>query len=145
MEKILVVVDMQTAFINQCGAQRIICNVVNKIEARKKEGYKIVLTVDKSGGTPEKSVLRACKGCKQYYKSSYGCKELILDLFKKDPDTVEFVGVCTDVCVLVNLLGTMAFLPFADIVLDSKCCAALDKKGHVAALRVMKACNVKIY
>lgn len=144
MGNFLVVVDMQTNFINECGAQKIIDGVVRKIEAAKIKGYEIVLTVDKSGGSIEKSILRACEGCKQYFKNSYGSKELILDLFDKRPDTVEFVGVCTDVCVIANVLGTMAFLPFAEIVLDGKCCASSDKKGHLAALRVMKSCNIKV-
>lgn len=143
MSKFLVIVDMQTEFIKQCGAERIIDNVIKKIKDKKKKGYEVVLTVDKSGGELDGRILEICKGCKQYKKHSYGCKELILDLYERKPDIVEFVGICTDICVIANVLGTMAFLPFAEIVVDSNCCTS-EKEGHIAALRVMKSCNVKV-
>lgn len=143
MGKVLVVVDMQTEFIKQCGAEAIVKNVVKKIKARRAEGYEVIFTVDKSGGEPDGSISKLCEGQKPYEKHSYGCKELILDLYVKNPDTVEFAGVCTDICVIANVLGTMAFLPFAEIVVDGSCCAS-EKEGHAAALRVMKACNVKV-
>lgn len=143
MSKILVVVDMQTKFIKQCGAEKIVDGVVVKIKARKEEGYEVILTVDKCGGELNERIAEICKGQKTYKKRSYGCKELILDLYEKNPDTVEFVGVCTDVCVIANALGTMAFLPYAEIVVDGSCCAS-QKDGHIAALRVMKSCNIKV-
>lgn len=144
MKKILVVVDMQTAFIRQCGAGRIIDNVIEKIEIRKQEGYEIIFTVDKSGGELDGRISESCKADRVYKKHSYGCKELILDLYKSKPEIVEFAGVCTDICVLTNALGTMAFLPFAEIVVDGKCCASEDKKSHTAALSVMRSCKITV-
>lgn len=143
MGKILVVVDMQTKFIAQCNAEKITDRVVEKIKLRKSEGYEIILTIDKSGGELDGKISEICEGDKIYEKHSYGCKELILDLYEKNPDTVEFVGVCTDICVIANVLGTMAFLPFAEIVVDKNCCAS-QKKGHQAALQIMNSCNVNL-
>lgn len=143
MDKILVVVDMQTEFISRCGAEKTLKNVVKKIEDRIKEGYEIIFTSDKAGGGLDGRLSELSRGRKIYKKRSYGCKELILSLSERQPETVEFCGVCTDICVITNVLATMAFLPYSEIVVDGSCCAA-ENGGHSAALNVMTACNVKI-
>lgn len=144
MSKILVVVDMQKNFIKQTGAEAIVAKVAEKIKRRLRENYEIVLTLDKSGGEPDGRILDACNGAKTFRKHSYGCEELISYLKDRIPDKVEFVGVCTDICVITNVLGTMAFLPFANIVVDGGCCASYRAEGHRAALRVMRACNIEV-
>lgn len=141
--KVLVVVDMQQKFIAQCSADDLVGNVVEKIKRRRTEGYDIVLTHDLCGGITAAEVVGLCSDCKVYQKRSYGCKQLILDLAERKPTVVEFVGLCTDICVIANAMGVMAFLPYAEIVVDSRCCAS-TKEGHEAALRVMKSCNIKI-
>lgn len=143
MKKVLVIVDMQTGFIEQCRAENIINNLIKKIEKRIKDGYEIILTLDREGGKIDCRIMDICRDSKIYKKHSYGCKELILDLFATNPETVEFVGICTDICVITNVLGTMAFLPFAEIVVDSSCCAS-QKEGQLAALKVMKSCGVNV-
>lgn len=143
MSKILVVIDMQTEFLKQCRAENLAADVEEKIRRRKSEGYEVLLTLDKSGGLLVDGIARESRGCKIYKKHSYGCKELILDLAAAQPEKVEFVGVCTDICVIANVLGTMAFLPFAEISVDGSCCASADG-GHSAALSVMRACNITV-
>lgn len=144
MEKVLVVVDMQTRFLRECGAQAVVPRVAEKIVQRRKEGYEICLTFDRSGGATDPQIAAVCRGCKTYVKRSYGCRQLILDFAENRPSTVEFVGVCTDICVIANVLGVCAFLPYADISVDASCCRAATRRGHLAALRVMKACRVGI-
>ncbi len=143
MKKVLVVIDMQTKFIAECRAERIIPAVARKIERRREEGYEILFTLDKSGGEMTEEIARQRGNPKIYSKRSYGCAELIRDLFSGKPDVVEFAGVCTDVCVITNVLATMAFLPFAEIVVDESCCASHPEK-HLAAIEVMKSCNVTV-
>lgn len=143
MEKALVVVDMQAEFIRQCGAADLVLKTANKIRARAKEGYEIIFTIDREGGGLAAELKAVCPQHRVYHKHSYGCSRLVLDLYAEKPRVVEFCGVCTDVCVITNVLATMAFLPFAEIVVDGDCCASADG-GHVAALSVMKACNVKV-
>lgn len=143
MSNILVVVDMQKKFIKECGAENIVPKAVEKIEERKIEGYEILFTCDKFGGEFEDRIRAAAYGSKIYNKHSYGCEELILDLKKKSPETVEFIGICTDICVITNVLATMSFLPFAKISVAADCCAS-EREGHLAALRVLKACKVEV-
>lgn len=143
MKKVLVVVDMQKKFIEECRADGIVPCVVRKIGQRRAEGFEILFTSDDSGGDFEESIAALAAGCGIYRKNSYGSKRLILDLAEKNPETVEVVGVCTDICVITNVLAIMAFLPFSEIIVDGNCCAS-SKTGHSAALRVMRSCNVNV-
>jgi len=143
MKKVLVVIDMQSEFLRSCKAENIASAVAEKMRQRRAEGYKIFLTLDKSGGEIDESVKNACRIQKIYRKRSYGCRKLLRWLIRCKPDKIEFVGVCTDICVITNVLGIVAFLPSAEIFVDKNCCAA-EGEGHEAALRVMGACNVKI-
>lgn len=144
MSKILVVIDMQVEYIKKCCTEDVINNVIKKIETRMSEDYEIILTEDKSGGKIEESISKLCFGSQIFKKRSYASKELILHLRRLQPEIIEFVGICTDICVIANVLGTMAFLPYTDIRVDSSCCASYPE-GHVAALKVMKSCNINVY
>lgn len=142
MKKILVVVDMQKNFIGQCRADSLLPRVSEKI--RREEGYEVLFTVDDSGGELDRSIAEWTAHGAVYRKHTYGCKQLILDLAEKNPERVEFIGVCTDICVIANLLGLMDFLPFCEISVDASCCASTQPEGHEAALRVMKACKIEV-
>lgn len=171
MLKVLVVVDMQNDFIDGSlkseQAQNIVANVVNKINARRAEGYEIILTKDMHdsgylntregrnlpvphcikgtyGEKLNEAVSEATKDCKIFYKQSYGSRELIEYLSQRQPDIVEFIGLCTDICVITNVLGLKAFLPEAEIAVDPSCCAGASPEGHEAALTAMKSCNITI-
>lgn len=144
MCKILVVVDMQANFIEETGAEHIVPKVACKIVSRRKEGYEIVMTSDKSGGELNGAIAEACGSCKTFKKHSYGCEELMLYLKQRSPDRVEFVGVCTDICVITNVLAAITVLPFADIAVDGDCCASASAEGQRSALRVMKSCNINL-
>lgn len=143
MKNVLVIIDMQKNFISDCKARRIVPAVAEKIKQRIADGYEIMLTVDKSGGKTAPPVLRTCRGCKVFHKHTYGSEELILALKELQPASVEFVGVCTDICVVCNVLAAKVFLPNARITVDSACCASFDG-GNSAALQVMKSCNVTV-
>lgn len=57
---------------------------------------------------------------------------------------VEFVGTCTDICVISNVLGLKEHMPEVDIVVHGNMCAGLNRETHDAALLVMKSCQVKV-
>lgn len=57
---------------------------------------------------------------------------------------IEFVGTCTDICVISNVLGLKEFMPETDIVVHGNMCAGLSREAHDAALLVMKSCQVKV-
>ena len=58
---------------------------------------------------------------------------------------IEFVGFCTDICVISNVLLTKAhFYDKANIVVDSTCCAGTSVENHNSALNVMRSCQIEV-
>lgn len=62
----------------------------------------------------------------------------------KPYEIVEFVGVCTDICVVANALLVKSFYPETTVAVDAKCCAGATPETHRAALTVMKMCQCEI-
>lgn len=61
------------------------------------------------------------------------------------PMEIEMCGFCTDICVVSNALILKAYTyNFAEITVDSKCCAGVTPEKHKAALEVMKSCQINI-
>ena len=58
--------------------------------------------------------------------------------------TIEFIGVCTDICVVSNALMTRAAFPDINIVVDARCCAGTTPEAHEAALAVMRSCQIDV-
>jgi nicotinamidase-related amidase len=59
-------------------------------------------------------------------------------------ESVELVGLCTDICVISNALLIKAFLPEAEIIVDSSCCAGTSPESHERALAAMGACHINV-
>ena len=78
-------------------------------------------------------------------KPTFGSVELsdyIANL--NDVEEVEFVGLCTDICVISNVLLLKAKLPEVTIRVDSSCCAGVTPETHRNALEAMKMCQIEI-
>ena len=58
--------------------------------------------------------------------------------------SIEVIGVCTDICVLSNVLLMKAFAPELEYYVDADCCAGTTPIAHDAALKVMKSCHINI-
>lgn len=61
-----------------------------------------------------------------------------------DPAMIEVVGLCTDICVISNVMLLKAEFPNAPIVVDSSCCAGVTPESHQRALEAMKMCHIDI-
>ena len=59
-------------------------------------------------------------------------------------ESVELVGLCTDICVVSNALIIKAALPEVPVLVDSHCCAGVTPHSHGAALETMRSSQVKI-
>lgn len=59
-------------------------------------------------------------------------------------EEIEFIGVCTDICVVSNVLIAKSAFPETEITVNSSCCAGLTPEKHEAALDVMNSCQVTI-
>lgn len=79
-------------------------------------------------------------------KHTFGSDRLgaILKEWKKKITEVEFVGVCTDICVISNALMARQLLPNTTISVDASCCAGSTVEKHYAALSVMESCQIVI-
>lgn len=67
-----------------------------------------------------------------YDKVTFGCPELARDLVsanrQKDIESIELIGVCTDICVVSNALTIKAHLPEVPIYVDPFCCAGVTPR-----------------
>ena len=62
----------------------------------------------------------------------------------EDPEKIELIGLCTDICVVSNALILKALYPDADITVDASCCAGVTPESHNAALTTMKMCQINV-
>ncbi|MBP0969973.1 MAG: cysteine hydrolase [Oscillospiraceae bacterium] len=71
--------------------------------------------------------------------------EYMLSLYKLGKvDSIELIGVCTDICVISNALLLKAFMPEVPISVDSSCCAGTTVQNHDNALAAMKMCQIAV-
>ena len=69
--------------------------------------------------------------------------DLTEDVDQKDT-LIEFCGLCTDICVVSNVLMTKAFMPEAQIIVHEKFCAGVTPESHAAAITTMKSCQIDV-
>lgn len=71
--------------------------------------------------------------------------KLIADLTKENAiEEVVFMGFCTDICVVSNVLLTKAYSPELPITVVANCCAGVTPEKHEAALETMRSCQIKV-
>lgn len=87
-----------------------------------------------------------------FNKPTFGSVELAQALKEEDAREqqrsgehieVEFVGLCTDICVVSNALLAKATLPEIKISVDPACCAGVTPASHEAALNTMRSCQIQ--
>lgn len=59
-------------------------------------------------------------------------------------DEVIFMGVCTDICVISNVMLVKAHCPELLVTVDASCCAGVTPESHRNALAAMKMCQVNV-
>ena len=79
-----------------------------------------------------------------FLKDTFGSLDLMNYISAIGYEYVEFIGLCTDICVVSNAIMAKAFLPEAQIVVDPSCCAGVTPETHDAALTTMKMCQIDI-
>lgn len=169
MKKILVVIDMQKDFVDGTlgtkEAQDIVPNVAAKIRKCQAEGAKIIFTRDthydnyletqEGKKLPVKHCIIGTSGHeivpelieftdKIFDKPTFGSLELMEYLKQENPDEVEFVGLCTDICVISNAIMAKANLFEKKIAVDESCCAGVTPQSHKNAIEAMKMCQIDI-
>ena len=59
-------------------------------------------------------------------------------------EEVEFIGLCTDICVITNAMMLKGALPELRVKVDAACCAGVTPASHENALEAMKMCQIGI-
>lgn len=92
--------------------------------------------------------IRAERDLPVYDKVTFGCPELARDLVRahgQEPvESIELIGVCTDICVVSNALTIKAHLPEVPMYVDPACCAGVTPQAHEAALATMRSCQIQM-
>lgn len=165
MKKTLIVVDMQNDFITMAlgtkEAQAIVPNVKAKIKEYLSRGDEVIFTRDTHQSdylsTPEgkKLPVEHCirdtkgwhiadgvyaEGCRIIDKPNFGWPHWDKEQF----ESVELVGLCTDICVVSNALIIKACFPDIPVSVDASCCAGVTIESHLAALKTMQMCQVDV-
>lgn len=173
MKKLLIVVDYQKDFVDGslgfAGAQQLDARICEKIDQYRASGGEVVFTFDthtpaylstQEGqnlpvehciqGTPGWGLYGATAqkllpGDRQFYKPVFGSAELFDYLRQGDYDSIELVGLVSNICVLSNAVLAKTALPEARIAVDSRCTASHDPALHTAALQVLQGLQIRIY
>jgi nicotinamidase-related amidase len=81
---------------------------------------------------------------RMFKKITFGSVELAEFIRDEKYETAEFIGLCTDICVISNAMLVKAFLPEVPIIVDSACCAGVTPETHENALKAMQVCQIKV-
>lgn len=97
---------------------------------------------------PELEQLRVQRGATVYEKPTFGSTRMVHELLRRyqegEVESVELVGICTDICVVSNALLLKAAMPELPIAVDARCCAGVTPQKHAAALDVMASCQIEV-
>lgn len=170
--KLLVIVDYQNDFVNGSmgfeGAELLDRKIAHKIRDYRKEGGEVIYTMDTHQedylGTQEGRKL-ATEHCiedtqghrlygftakertdkdKVFYKDTFGSLELANFLKFKDYESVELVGLESNISVFANAVLIKAALPETPVIVNTAYTDASDKELQAKAFDVMEGLQVDI-
>ena len=171
MSDILIVVDMQNDFIDGAlgtkEAVAIVPNVKKKIEEfegrviftrdthfdnylETQEGKNLPVKhcIKDTEGWQIRGELDALRKTEAIDKVTFGSSELgpkLVNLNNEEKiDSITVIGLCTDICVISNVMIAKAFLPEVPIIVDASCCAGVSVETHENALKAMEVCQIKV-
>lgn len=172
MRDVLIVVDMQKDFIDgalgTAEAVAIVPKVVEKVLGFKGDilftrdtHFEDYMDTQEGSNLPVPHCIRGTEGrqiCRELQpfaenapimdKVTFGAMELgpVLQDMHADGaiSSITFVGLCTDICVISNVMIAKAFLPEVPVIVDAACCAGVTPESHRTALASMRTCQVKI-
>lgn len=91
------------------------------------------------------AVKAAMGDVKIFDKYTFGSDELAAYMKEIQPEEIELLGLCTDICVVSNALLLKAVLPEVPMRLVANCCAGVTIESHNAALKTMRMCQIAVY
>lgn len=165
MKRLLVVVDMQRDFLYGSLQTAEAAHIVPAVKALVEGADEVVYTADTheqnylqtregrllpvphcirgtEGAEIVPEVFRA--GSAVFEKGTFGSTELAGYVKAGGYDEITFCGVCTDICVVSNVLLVKAALPEAEVRVVESACAGVTPEKHRAAIETMRSCQVTI-
>lgn len=171
--KTLIVVDMQNDFIDGAlgtkEAESIVAGVAERISFYRNSGDQIIFTRDthqedyldtqEGRNLPVKHCIEGTDGWNISDSLDVRDEDIIINkpsfgydwskALEANPslikgDSIELVGLCTDICVISNAMILKAVLPEMIISVEASCCAGVTPESHKNALEAMKICQIKI-
>lgn len=168
MSKILIVIDMQNDFIDGAlGTKEALAIVPYVKEVIESFDGKVLFTRDThfenymqtqegsnlpvphcikgTEGWQIRAELDALRKTEPIDKLTFGSRDLV-DVLKNETDieSITFVGLCTDICVISNAMVVKAFYPEIPLIVDAKGCAGVTSESHRRALEAMKVCQIRV-
>ena len=172
MNNCLIVVDYQNDFVNGSlgfpEAGRLEGNIAKKIEQYRKNGGDVIFTFD----THRENYLKTQEGknlpvthCiegtaghmlygqigeliqksdKRFYKDTFGSDGLYEYLKTNPYESIELVGLVSNICVIANAVLAKTAQPETPICVDAACTASHDGKLNEAALDVTEGLQIQV-
>ena len=168
--KVLAIIDMQKDFIDGALGTKEAVSIVPKVAARLKKAREDGETVVFTRDTHHADYLSTQEGRKLpvphcmeetegwqidaalavedapvFDKPGFGSPALI-EYLRSLPalEGVEFIGLCTDICVITNAMMTKGALPEVPLSVRADCCAGVTAQSHETALQAMRMCQISI-
>ena len=155
MSKILIVVDMQNDFIDGAlGTKEAVAIVPyvkkaiesfdgkvfftrdthfeNYMQTQEGENLPVPHCIKGTDGWRIRAELDALRSTEAIDKLTFGSKDLV-EVLKNEGniESITFVGLCTDICVISNAMVVKAFFPEVPLIVDAKGCAGVTPESHL--------------
>ena len=168
--KLLVVIDMQNDFVTGVLGTKEAQEILPLVNEKIAQAQRVIYTLDTHGedylSTQEGRklpVVHCVKGTwghmladgllvkdgsEKIEKPTFGSValgETVRGMLERaEIDSVELIGVCTDICVISNAMLLKAYCPELPVLVDASCCAGVTPQSHETALNAMRACQIAI-
>lgn len=168
MAKILVVVDMQNDFIDGAlGTSEAVAIVPyvksliegfdgrvfftrdthfeNYMETEEGKNLPVPHCIKGTEGWQIRAELDVLRRTEAIDKLTFGSRELVEVIAREgEIESITFVGLCTDICVISNAILVKAFYPEIPLTVDARGCAGVTPESHARALEAMRMCQIRV-
>lgn len=173
MKKYLIVVDMQTDFVDGAlgtkEAQAIVPHVVEKVRNypgtvifTQDTHFEDYMDTQEGHNLPVPHCIKGTAGWqiipelqefvkdarvfeKNTFAAPLAMSQWLMEDAGDDDYTIELIGLCTDICVVSNALTIKGIMPEVPMSVDASCCAGVTPEKHEAALETMRSCQINVF
>ena len=97
---------------------------------------------------PELQAIRDERNSFVFEKSTFASLDLAMWLAEENVaepiESIELIGLCTDICVVSNALLIKGWIPEVPLKVDALLCAGVTPDSHKAALATLRSCQVEV-